>query len=136
MLRNLDDLFVSALANCLTTFGSSVLSPRHGGTLKSPSFRSQGKSLTIEHLRPISLPSCIGKVMEYIIQDVLQLSGDNNTYCQALQKHKNWLWASRSIRSGVTRRHHARPRINNPWGTHLQLRACVPHGAHGVSLNK
>lgn len=73
MLRNLDDLSVSALTDYFNYFwklGSLPQAWRHAQITLIP---KPGKPLTIEHLRPISLTSCIGKVMEHIILSRLTL---------------------------------------------------------------
>ncbi|KAM7299552.1 hypothetical protein ISCGN_020118 [Ixodes scapularis] len=66
-LRNLDDLPITAITDFLNTCwrtGELPGSWKHAKVILIP---KTNKPLAIEHLRPISLTSCLGKLMEHVI---------------------------------------------------------------------
>lgn len=72
MLKNLDDNSVRCLTNYFNEIWTSGVIPKafkHATVCFIP---KPGKPLTIDNLRPISLTSCVGKVLEHIIQTRIQ----------------------------------------------------------------
>lgn len=67
MLRNLDDSSITALTAYFNHFWEQGNLPPTWKHAKITLIPKPGKPLTIEHLRPISLTSCVGKVMEHVI---------------------------------------------------------------------
>ncbi|KAG0434571.1 hypothetical protein HPB47_019010 [Ixodes persulcatus] len=70
-LRNLDDSYITDMTDYINTCwreGKIPESWKHAKVILIP---KPGKPLTLEHLIPISLTSCLGKLMEHIILDRL-----------------------------------------------------------------
>lgn len=67
MLRNLDDQSISTLTKYYNHFWRLGALPQSWKHAKIALIPKPGKPLNIEHLRPISLTSCVAKVLEHII---------------------------------------------------------------------
>lgn len=67
MLRNLDDPSISTLTKYYNHFWKLGALPQSWKHAKISLIPKPGKPLNIDHLRPISLTSCMGKVLEHII---------------------------------------------------------------------
>lgn len=67
MLRNLDDNSVEALTRYMNVCWERGQIPGQWKTAKVVMIPKPGKKLQIETLRPISLTSCVGKLMEHVI---------------------------------------------------------------------
>lgn len=65
MLRNLDEPSISALTEYFNYFWERSTLPSEWKHAKVTLIPKPGKPLTIDHLRSISLTSCIGKVLEH-----------------------------------------------------------------------
>lgn len=67
MLRNLDDPSISTLTKFFNHFWTSGTLPQSWKHAKISLIPKPGKPLSMDQLRPISLTSCMGKVLEHII---------------------------------------------------------------------
>ncbi|XP_042150175.1 uncharacterized protein LOC120849945 [Ixodes scapularis] len=72
ILRNLDDASVSALTSYFNRVWSTGVLPPEWKHAEITFIPKPGKALTLENLRPISLTSCIGKLLEHIVLRRLQ----------------------------------------------------------------
>ncbi|KAM7296761.1 hypothetical protein ISCGN_021916 [Ixodes scapularis] len=70
-LRNLDDSSITDITDYINTCWREGRIPESWKHAKVILIPKPGKPLTLEHLRPISLTSCLGKLMEHIILDRL-----------------------------------------------------------------
>ncbi|KAM7315603.1 hypothetical protein ISCGN_005386 [Ixodes scapularis] len=70
-LRNLDDSSITDITDYINTCWREGRIPESWKHAKVILIPKRGKPLTLEHLRPISLTSCLGKLMEHIILDRL-----------------------------------------------------------------
>lgn len=78
MLRNLDDRSVTEITNLFNIHwkeGTIPTSWKHANVIFIP---KPGKKLELENLRPISLTSCLGKVMEHVILNRLNEYTESN----------------------------------------------------------
>lgn len=81
MLRNLDDKSITALTNFMQECWEKGEIPQQWKTAKVIFIPKPGKPLNLENLRPISLTSCVGKLMEHVIQTRLtNFMEDNDLY--------------------------------------------------------
>lgn len=68
LLRNLDDNSITALTAYMQKCWEAGEIPRQWKSAKVVLIPKPGKPLSIENLRPISLTSCAGKLMEHVVQ--------------------------------------------------------------------
>ncbi|KAM7314805.1 hypothetical protein ISCGN_004589 [Ixodes scapularis] len=68
MLRNLDDASIQALTDFLQECWYSCTIPQEWKCANLVLIPKPGKPPTLANLRPISLTSCVGKLMEHVIQ--------------------------------------------------------------------
>lgn len=66
-LRNLSDAAITALTRYFNTCWRNGRLPRQWKTAKTVLLPKQGKPPHIDNLRPISLTSCVGKVLEHVL---------------------------------------------------------------------
>lgn len=67
ILRNLDDTSITTLTALFNAYWTTETLPQEWKHAKVTFIPKPGKSLKIENLRPISLTSCLGKLLEHII---------------------------------------------------------------------
>lgn len=79
MLRNLDDNSISTLTAYFNYFWQRGSLPSSWKYAKITLIPKPGKPMSIEHLRPISLTSCMGKVLEHIL--LSRLTSHLNSSC-------------------------------------------------------
>lgn len=81
LLRNLDDTSIATLTKFYNHFWIAGTLPPEWKHAKISFIPKPGKPLALENLRPISLTSCVGKVLEHIIHARLtQYLDDSNAY--------------------------------------------------------
>lgn len=73
MLRNLPDSGVTALTRCFNECWRSGRLPRQWKEAKTVLIPKPGKPPHVDNLRPISLTSCVGKVLEHVLLNRWQL---------------------------------------------------------------
>ncbi|XP_049524759.1 uncharacterized protein LOC125946226 [Dermacentor silvarum] len=79
MLRNLDDASIHALTDYLQECWASGTIPQEWKCAKLVFIPKPGKPPTLANLRPISITSCVGKLMEHVIQSrLLRYLEDNH----------------------------------------------------------
>ncbi|XP_070377130.1 uncharacterized protein [Dermacentor albipictus] len=74
MLRNLDDASIEALTDYFNECWHSGKLPREWKTARTILIPKPGNPLDIGNLRPISLTSCVGKVLEHVVANRLMCS--------------------------------------------------------------
>lgn len=67
ILRNLDDESVEAVTRYMNVCWETGRLPAQWKTAKVVMIPKPGKKLQIENLRPISLTSCLGKLLEHVV---------------------------------------------------------------------
>lgn len=81
MLRNLDDGSISNLTTYMQKCWDKGEIPQEWKAANVVLIPKPGKKLNFEHLRPISITSCLGKLMEHVIQTRLnRFMEDQNLY--------------------------------------------------------
>lgn len=77
-LRNLSDEAISALTDYYNRCWRSGYIPKQWRTARTVLIPKPGKPPSIDNLRPISLTSCVGKVMEHILNNRWQAHMEEN----------------------------------------------------------